>query len=154
MRILMICLGNICRSPLAEGIARAKIELHDLPWTVDSVGTSGWHIGNPPDPRSIRAAHTNDIDISGLRARQIHNSDLHDFDALITMDAQNYQDVKRLDPAIVSNKIYMMTNFLYPGENRPVPDPYYGDMASFYEVFDLLDASCEAMITFFLNQKK
>ena len=148
----MVCLGNICRSPLAEGIARHKINLRDLPWTVDSVGTSGWHQGDGPDKRSVKAALDNHIDISGLRARQIQVDDLRVFDALITMDAQNYQDVKRLGPELASEKLFMMTNFLYPGQNKPVPDPYYGDMDGFYEVFDLLDASVDAMIDYFLQE--
>lgn len=142
----MVCLGNICRSPLAEGITRHLIHKRDLDWTVDSAGTMGWHEGSPPDKRSIDVAKNGEIDISQLKARRITRADLKDFDLIVTMDAQNFQDVKRMDPLLVENKLYMMMNFPFPGQNRPVPDPYYGGRKEFEEVYRMLFNACEAMI--------
>lgn len=142
----MVCLGNICRSPLAEGIARHLITQRNLDWTVDSAGTIDWHQGSPPDKRSIEVGQLHEIDISGLRARKITLSDLDQWDIIITMDAQNYQDVKRIDPVRLENKLFMMMNFLYPGQNRPVPDPYYGGKKEFESVYEMLFQACNAMI--------
>src|SRR5690625_63118 len=95
MKFLMICLGNLCRSPLAEGILKEKIKAANLPWEVDSAGTSGWHDGNPPDPRSIEIADKYGIDISDQVSRKIRSIDLDDFDRILVMDEQNLQDVLR-----------------------------------------------------------
>ena len=94
----MVCLGNICRSPLAHGILQNRIEAHKLDWEVDSAGTSGWHIGQQPDHRSIAIARSNGIDISGQKARQFKASDLDYYDIIYVMDSSNYQNVSLLDP--------------------------------------------------------
>lgn len=146
MKILMVCLGNICRSPLAEGIARHLIAKRGLDWRVDSAGTIDWHQGSPPDKRSIKVGKGHQIDISGLRARKITSAELDQWDMIITMDAQNYQDVKRMDPEALDNKLHMMMNFLYPGQNRPVPDPYYGGKKDFEDVCQMLFDACTAML--------
>ncbi|MCB0689958.1 MAG: low molecular weight phosphotyrosine protein phosphatase [Saprospiraceae bacterium] len=146
MKILMVCLGNICRSPLAEGIAQNLIHHKKLDWIVDSAGTTGWHEGSSPDKRSIAVAKDHDIDISGLRARQIRQAELPDWDLIVAMDAQNYQDIRRLDPEVTGTRLHMMMNFLYPGQNRPVPDPYYGSKKDFEEVYTMLYQACEAML--------
>lgn len=146
MKILMVCLGNICRSPLAEGIARKKLEHHGLDWEIDSAGTGDWHIGHAPDPRSISTAAARSIDISGLRARQIALQDLEEFDLIVTMDRDNHQHVRAMANGENRHKITMMLDYLYPGEGRPVPDPYFGGSEGFEKVYDLLDAACDAMI--------
>lgn len=152
MKILMVCLGNICRSPLAEAIARKKIQDRLLPWQVDSVGTGNWHEGNPPDPRTIAAAAERNLDISDLRARQITIEDIQSADIIVAMDTQNYQDVKRLAGSH-EPKLFMMLNFLNPGQNQAVPDPYFGGAEGFRSVFDLLDEACDAMISQLQNKK-
>ncbi len=95
MKILMVCLGNICRSPLAEGILKHYIKREKLDWFVDSAGTGAWHIGNPPDPRSIEVAKKHGIDISDQRARKIRSSDFEEFDVIFAMDSSNYNDLQR-----------------------------------------------------------
>ena len=147
MRILMVCLGNICRSPLAEGIMQDKISLHQLPWTVDSAGTGAWHSGDGPDPRSVYTAKERGIDISHQRARQIRPNDLQDFDHVLVMDASNYQNVLQLAQNEEERaKVNMILNFAEPGRNHQVPDPYHGGSEGFEMVFDLLDNACEAFI--------
>jgi protein-tyrosine phosphatase len=146
MKILMVCLGNICRSPLAEGITRQLLEVRKLSWQVDSAGTAGWHEGASPDPRSIDVARTHQIDISQLKARRLTYQDLQESDLIIAMDSQNYQDIRRLDPKSTKNKLHLMMNFLHPGQNRAVPDPYYGTSQDFEEVCQMLFDACNAML--------
>ncbi len=142
----MVCLGNICRSPLAEGILRKKIEARSLPWVVDSVGTGDWHVGDPPDPRTISVAAKNDLNVSDLRARQISDQDIEDADVIVAMDAQNWQDIAKRCNGDHHQKIELMLNFLHPGQNRSVPDPYFGGKNGFDKVYALLDQACDAMI--------
>ena len=142
----MVCLGNICRSPLAEGILRTKIEERALGWAVDSAGTAGYHTGASPDERSIAVALKNNVDISDQSARKFRAIDFEHFDYILTMDAQNYQDVKRLAGPGQDGQVELIMNYLHPGENRTVPDPYYGGVRGFDEVYALLDAACDAFI--------
>ena len=146
MRILMVCLGNICRSPLAEGIMKHKIRERGLDWTVDSAGTGAWHTGELPDRRSIAKASQYGIDITGQRARQFHPSDFERFDRILVMDTQNRRDVLRL--ALHDEhraKVQLILDALHPGQERNVPDPYYDD-DGFEEVFQMLDAACERIL--------
>jgi protein-tyrosine phosphatase len=146
MRILMVCLGNICRSPLAEGIMQHKIRQRNLNWIVDSAGTGYWHAGERPDPRSISIARKYGIDITNQRARQIQSVDFERFDLIFVMDTQNYSDVLRL--AVTdehSNKVQLILNESHPEENRSVPDPYYDDNG-FEAVFHMLDEACDAFL--------
>lgn len=146
MRILMVCLGNICRSPLAEGILQQKIERSGLNWQVDSAGTGSWHKGEAPDPRSISVAQKNGIDISHQKARQFGKDDLQDFDLILTMDASNYKNVLELaDYPSQKNKVQMIMNLVYPGSNISVPDPYWDDNG-FDKVFLMLNQACEQLI--------
>jgi len=145
MKILMVCLGNICRSPLAEGIMRQKIEERGLAWKVDSSGTSGWHEGNLPDRRSIEVARANGLDITNQRSRQINAQDLSSFDLILAMDSSNYNDILRLAVSdIQKEKVKLILNYLYPNENRGVPDPYYE--GGFEKVYLMLEKSCENII--------
>ncbi len=143
--ILFVCLGNICRSPLAEGILKAKAAIHRLPWTIDSAGTGSWHVGSKPDSRSIAAAASRGIDIRSIRGRQITEADLERFDHVLVMDSQNYQDVKSLARPEHHHKIGLVMNFAVPGRNINVPDPYWND-DGFDQVYDMLDEACEAII--------
>ena len=118
----MVCLGNICRSPLAEGIMRQKIEDHNLDWVVDSSGTGNWHVGKAPDSRSIAVADKYGIDISRQRARQFKGHDLDQYDLILTMDSSNYRNVLRLSSnKNHEKKVKLIMNFVQPGYNQSVP---------------------------------
>ncbi len=146
MKILMVCLGNICRSPLAEGILKNKLRKRELDWTVDSAGTGFWHIGDPPDPRSVSTARKYGLDISQQRARQIQPTDLEEYDLILAMDSSNYQDILRLaGNGRQEQKVEMILNYVNPGSNRDVPDPYWDD-DGFEQVFHMLDEACERLI--------
>lgn len=140
-KILMVCLGNICRSPLAEGIMRSKLTEDFI---VDSAGTGGWHAGELPDKRSISTAKNRGLDITNQRARQFKKSDFDIFDYIFVMDNSNYKDVLALAPNdVAKSKVKLILNELFPGENVDVSDPYYGGQDGFENVFDMLDQACE-----------
>ena len=146
MKILMVCLGNICRSPLAEGILKEKIKSKQLDWRVDSAGTGAWHSGELPDHRSIKQARENGIDITDQRARQFTVSDFENFDLILAMDSSNYQDILRLATTHEQKeKVAMIMNFDAPGRNENVPDPYWGE-DGFGLVYDMLDRACEQIV--------
>ena len=149
MKILMVCLGNICRSPLAEGIMQQKINERKLKWEVDSAGTGAWHAGELPDPRSIKVAKQNGIDITYQRGRQFIQNDFHEFDAILVMDATNYQNVIRMATTEEEkSKVEMIMNYATPNRNEQVPDPYYGEQG-FDNVFKMLEKACEAFVNHF-----
>jgi len=141
----MVCLGNICRSPLAEGILTTKIKEQGLDWTVDSAGTGSWHIGEQPDPRSIETADQHGIDIRYQRARQLTAEDLRKYDLILAMDSSNYQDILRLAPDNTQKKVALIMNYAQPGQNQNVPDPYWDD-DGFEQVFQMLDKATDAII--------
>jgi protein-tyrosine phosphatase len=143
MKILMVCLGNICRSPLAEGILKAKFDELNKTVEIDSAGTGGWHIGSTPDVRSVKAAAKRQVDISMQKARKIQNADLDYYDFIFVMDKSNYADVKLLATSKEQeDKIHLILEFGNVGKGLEVPDPYYGTEKDFDDVFDLLDAAC------------
>jgi protein-tyrosine phosphatase len=145
MKILMVCLGNICRSPIAQGILEKKISEKNLDWYVDSAGTSGWHDGEPPDARAISAAHRQGTDISTQVSRKITPHDIRHFDLILAMDSSNYQDILRLcRDQIEKDKVHLIMNFDSPGQNKAVPDPYYD--GRFDEVYALLDKCMDSVI--------
>jgi len=140
----MVCLGNICRSPLAEGIMKKKLEEHGLTGTVDSAGTASYHIGERPDPRSEEIARKNGINISTQRARAFSRSDFDRFDLIFAMDRENYNNIMRLARNDQDrSKVELILNRLHPGKDMEVPDPYYGGKDGFENVYRMLDASCE-----------
>jgi protein-tyrosine phosphatase len=144
--VLMVCLGNICRSPLAEGVLREKAEKLNLAITIDSAGTSNYHIGEHPDSRTIANAMKHGIDVSGLKARQFQVADFDRFDAIFVMDSSNYSDVIAL--ARNENdkrKVELILNRVYPGSNMAVPDPYFGGEQGFENVFILLEQACDVI---------
>jgi protein-tyrosine phosphatase len=150
MKILMVCLGNICRSPLAEGILQQMAREKGLDWIIDSAGTSGYHNGEKPDSRSIEVAKRNGIDINHQRSRQFIKQDFQDNDLILVMDQQNYQNVKALsaDPKD-REKVQLILNYSYPNENRGVPDPYYE--GGFDYVFKLLEEACDKVLKSLTN---
>jgi protein-tyrosine phosphatase len=145
MRILMICLGNICRSPLAEGILKHKLQESGKDWHVDSAGIGGWHAGELPDRRSIAIAKKNGIDITDQRSRKFQPSDLDNFDLILAMDENNYEELIRFAKNEKDRgKIDFIMNFSRPNKNDIVPDPYYDNR--FELVFTLLDEACDAIL--------
>ena len=142
----MVCLGNICRSPLAEGILKEKIAKNNLDWTVDSAGTGAYHVGELPDPRSIAIARQNGIDITDQRAQKIRLKDLEDYDLILTMDSSNYQNVLRLtSDKVLHAKVKPIMDFVPSSSLKDVPDPYWDDNG-FQQVFDMLDKATEAIV--------
>lgn len=143
VKVLMVCLGNICRSPLAEGILQAKLPKN---YFVDSAGTGNWHVGASPDKRSIAAARKHGIDISQQRCRQIKTSDFEEFDYIFVMDKSNYENVIALAPTTeLASKVKIILNEIQPQHNLEVPDPYYGNSSDFDNVFTILDEVCEVI---------
>ena len=145
MKILMVCLGNICRSPLAEGILTHKTK--HLKVSIDSAGTAGYHIGNLPDSRSIEIADKHNIDLRNQRARQISRADFDEFDIIYAMDTNNYGHLIALtDNQEEREKVHMIRNEINPGFCESVPDPYYGGNNGFQEVYDMLDKACDKIV--------
>ena len=143
----MVCLGNICRSPLAEGILQDKVNKAKLDWTVDSAGTAGYHIGEAPHHLSQKVAKMNGIDISKQQCRKFCKEDILRFDKIYVMDSSNYEDVKRACGNLWdSSKVDFLLNELYSGEDREVPDPWYGGEDGFHVVFEMLDRACEKIV--------
>lgn len=143
----MVCLGNICRSPLAEGILADKVSKAGLDWFIDSAGTSGYHIGEQPHVLSRQTAASHGIDISKQKGRQFIQEDMFRFDRIYVMDQDNFLEVKRMaGSAWDETKVSLILDQLYPGENREVPDPWYGTREDFQFVYDLLDKACDALI--------
>ena len=138
-RLLFVCLGNICRSPAADGIARALAHHRGLDWQIDSAGTGGWHIGNPPDARMVDAAAARGIDLSPLRARQAAPTDFTHFDHVYAMDRSNFADLTTIRPISASASLDL---FLGDAE---VPDPYYGGTDGFDNVLDLITARMDTL---------
>lgn len=141
MKVLMVCLGNICRSPLAEGILRHLAQEKGLNWEIDSAGTGSWHVGDPPDHRSVKVARHHGIDISHLRGRQFSTADFSDFDRIFVMDLDNYRDVLRKARSEADRQ---KVQLLLEGQAE-VPDPWYDD-ALFEPVYNMIYKACERII--------
>ncbi|MEL6123203.1 MAG: low molecular weight protein-tyrosine-phosphatase [Bacteroidota bacterium] len=145
MNILFVCLGNICRSPIAHGLLEKKVRTLRLGWNVDSVGTSNYHEGSPPHRDSVSICASHGLDISHQRSRPIQPSDIQSADLIIVMDASNYQDVGAMcssDRELA--KIKLLLNYVTPGQNRAVPDPYYD--GGFDQVYDMIDEATDRLI--------
>lgn len=138
----MVCLGNICRSPLAEGILQSKLSADFF--EIDSAGTAGYHVGELPDKRSIAVAREYGVDITNQRSRKFVKSDFKDFDLIFAMDESNYDNIiSMIDDNNDVPKVKLILNELYPSEDRSVPDPYYGGDQGFENVYKMLDEACE-----------
>ncbi len=155
MNILMVCLGNICRSPLAEGIMKEKAKKYNLDINVDSAGTAAYHAGEQPDPRSMEVALKNGIDISGQRARKFKGNDFDRFDMIFAMDDSNYSDlIAQAQTSEDKERVEMILNKVFPGEDKSVPDPYFGGKDGFDKVFAMLDQACEKIAVEVAANKK
>lgn len=154
MKILMVCLGNICRSPLAEGILKHKAQKRGLDWQIDSAGTGPWHVGEPPHKGSQRVCKKYGVDISGQRGRQFHKEDFLSYNKIYVMDSENYQEVKRVAGELFDEaKINFVMNELHDGKNINVPDPWFANTdAAFEEVYKLLDNATEKIIEKYADQ--
>ncbi len=147
MKILFVCLGNICRSPLAEGILKKKFEEHAIRGTIHSAGFEPYHEGQHPDPRSIATAKKNHIDISEKVARLFRPEDFDNYDKILVMDAKNYADVMRTARNDEDRiKVDYLLNLINEGSDDEVPDPYYGGSAGFDKVYDMMDRACDRIV--------
>jgi protein-tyrosine phosphatase len=154
MKVLMVCLGNICRSPLAQGILEKKVAENNLEVEVDSAATSDYHIGDAPDPRSISKAAEYNIDISAQQGRQLQKSDFTEFDRIFVMDTSNYSNTVALTKEVAEiDKVEMILNLINPNSNQSVPDPYFGGEDGFENVYRLLDAACDVIIEQLKNEQ-
>lgn len=145
-KVLMVCLGNICRSPLAEGILKSKTFLKNI--EVDSAGTGNYHVGGLPDKRSIAIAKEKGLDITDQRARQFSVSDFDNFDIIYAMDNSNYRNMLRLARNETDKqKVKLVLNEVFPGENLDVPDPYNGGEHGFKMVYEMLDEACDKIVS-------
>jgi protein-tyrosine phosphatase len=147
-KVLLVCLGNICRSPTAEGVLRhlAASTAPELALEIDSAGTADYHIGAPPDPRSQRAAMARGIDISGLRARQVNSDDFKQFDLILAMDRENLKALEALATAKPRATLKLFLDYAPQLKLRDVPDPYYGDASAFEKVLDLTSAASRGLL--------
>ncbi|MFA5630798.1 MAG: low molecular weight protein-tyrosine-phosphatase [Porticoccaceae bacterium] len=152
--VLFVCLGNICRSPTAEGMFRDKVAASELGGAIhiDSAGTGDWHIGRPPDTRAQHAARGRGYDIGDLRARQVSAADFALFDYILAMDAQNLQDLQVMRPANFTGHLGLMLQFDSSGAVTEVPDPYFGGEEGFQRVLDLLEAASQGLLDHIRSQ--
>jgi protein-tyrosine phosphatase len=147
MKVLMVCLGNICRSPLAEGVLKHKASAAGLNWTVESAGTGNWHIGEAPHRLSQKVAKLNGVDISQQQGRQFVKEDMQRYDLILAMDNQNLKDIRRMSGSLWNPaKVNLLLNYSYPAENRDVPDPWYGGEPDFHDVYKMIDTACDRII--------
>jgi protein-tyrosine phosphatase len=148
MRILFVCLGNICRSPTAEIVFREIVarEAPDLRVEIDSAGTAAYHVGSPPDSRTRQAALRRGYDMSALRARVVEPQDFGRFDLILAMDRQNIDALRQRAPATAHQRIRLFLEFAYETDTTEVPDPYYGGPNGFEEVLDLVEAAARGLL--------
>ena len=150
----MVCLGNICRSPLAEGILQHKSHQAGLLWTVESAGTNGYHVGEAPHHLSQKVALLNGIDISHQRARRFSGADFSRYDKIYAMAGDVIDDMKWLaKQGYQAGKVDLLMNELYPGRDMDVPDPWYGTEPGYHEVYKMIDEACEKIISKYANLK-
>jgi protein-tyrosine phosphatase len=147
MKILMVCLGNICRSPLAEGILQDKAFKAGLNWSVESAGTNSYHMGEPPHPLSQKIAKLNGIDICNQRARRFIPEDFERFDKIYALAEDVLYDMKHIAKnKFDESKVDLLMNELYPGKNLDVPDPWSGPEKGYHEAYNLIEKACDAII--------
>ncbi len=145
--VLMVCLGNICRSPMAAGVLRDKLMASELDVLIDSAGTSSLHKGETPDKRAIKCLNAYGIDISGLKARPFTSKDFSDFDIIFAMDTENYKGIiRQAANEWQKQKVFLFMESSMPGQSLSVPDPWYGDENGFHEVYKMIESNCDAII--------
>jgi protein-tyrosine phosphatase len=154
MRILFVCMGNICRSPSAEGVFRSLLASRapQLTVEIDSAGTHDYHVGEPPDERAIAAAQRRGIDLSALRARTVRAGDFDYYDLILAMDEQNLRELRRRAPVHRHDRIRLMMEFVSAATVSAVPDPYYGGLQGFEQVLDLLEEASDGLLQELLSQ--
>ncbi len=148
VKVLFVCMGNICRSPTAHGVFRKLVEdaqLHEK-IVIDSAGTHAYHVGNPPDNRAQETAQSRGIDLSDLRARQAQSEDFGLFDYIVAMDQENFHGLMSLCPPGKEDHVHMFMDFAPNMRTREVPDPYYGGASGFEKVFDLVEAAAKGLL--------
>ncbi|HWO74598.1 MAG TPA: low molecular weight protein-tyrosine-phosphatase [Bacillus sp. (in: firmicutes)] len=152
IRVLFVCLGNICRSPLAEAVFRHKVkQIHlDHQIEADSAGTGGWHIGNPPHKGTRDILKQNNISFDGIVARQVSAKDLEEFDYIIAMDASNIENLKKIAKQFPAAKVYRLMDFVNQPLIMDIPDPYF--TGNFEEVYQLVEQGCTHLLHFIINQ--
>ncbi len=155
VKVLFVCLGNICRSPLAEGVFKKKVEEKGLAdrFFIDSCGTSNYHIGEQPDRRTVKNALTNGVRLNH-QGRQFTVQDYNDFDYIVAMDSSNLRNIEMLRPKGNDRQIKLMRSFDEAGLNKDVPDPYYGGERGFQEVFDIIDCSAQGLLDFIIKENQ
>jgi protein-tyrosine phosphatase len=154
MKLLMVCLGNICRSPLAEGIMQAKVREAGLDWEVDSAGTNGFHVGEAPHQLSQKVARLHGIDISEQRARRFTKADMEQYDKIYAMANEVLDEMKqRVPQPWPPGKVELLMEAVFPGEARDVPDPWYGPEPGYHEVYAMIDAACDAILEKYTTQQ-
>ena len=155
VKILFVCMGNICRSPTAEGVFRHKVKAAGLEDKIhiDSAGTIAYHVGNPPDPRAQSAALNRGIDLSAQRARRVSRRDFEEFDFVIAMDSDNYYELEAICPTGHEDRLHMFLKFARNSRETDVPDPYYGGVNGFETVLDLIEDASEGLLTHLQEQK-
>jgi protein-tyrosine phosphatase len=148
MRILFVCMGNICRSPTAEAVFREHVRRHapELQVEIDSAGTHDYHVGEAPDPRAIKAAARRGLDLSGLRARQVEDTDFERFDLILAMDRLNHVTLLERSPPEHHPRIRLLLEFAGDPQGLDVPDPYYGGAKGFDEVLDLVEDAAAGLL--------
>lgn len=148
IRVLFVCMGNICRSPTAHGVFRSLVVREDLQSSiiVDSAGTHAYHVGEPPDRRAQQTAHQRGIDLADLRARRVTAEDIVGNDYVLAMDQENYQHLSTLCPPGLESKIALFLDFAPGSRGREVPDPYYGGPSGFERVFDMVEEAAEGLL--------
>ena len=143
----MVCLGNICRSPLAEGILKHKVKKAGLHWVVESAGTNSFHIGQSPHPFSCKVAMENEIDITGQVARRFSVRDFEEYDIIYAMAGEVIEEMKEMTGTQFNeNKVRLLLDEIEPGSGKDVPDPWYGPMEGYYPVFSMIEEACQAII--------
>lgn len=155
MRILFVCMGNICRSPTAEGVFRQVLSRRapELTVHIDSAGTHGYHVGEPPDRRAVSAAARRGIDLSELRAREVRTADFSEFDLILAMDEDNLNELKGRAAPAYRERIRLMMSYAPQAARSAVPDPYYGGPQGFEEVLDLLEEAAEGLLQELLSRR-
>ncbi|HYF33290.1 MAG TPA: low molecular weight protein-tyrosine-phosphatase [Chitinophagaceae bacterium] len=154
MKILMVCLGNICRSPLAEGILQHKAWNAGLRWSIESAGTNGYHTGEPPHKLSQKVAKLNGIDICKQRSRKFAADDFEKFDKIYAMSSDVIDEMKMIARnRFDASKVDLLMNELYPGKNMDVPDPWYGPEPGYHDVYAMIDKACEKIVAKYASTK-
>lgn len=156
IKVLFVCMGNICRSPTAEGVFRKLIEDQSVDQNIkiDSAGTHAYHVGEAPDKRAQSAAHNRNIDLSKLRGRKFTSTDYHDFDYLLAMDQSNYSHMQSIDPGDGKAELSLLLDFATQSSEREVPDPYYGGDRGFERVLDMIQDGSEGLLKHIRQQHK